>query len=92
MHNVSQWVSHPGTLMIADGKLIAKSQFTVKPVEYKIKVPTMLGKKMVKEINVSVDMKIELKNDHIFKIEAQLSAYASWKESNKMPYTQSRGD
>ena len=64
MHNVTQWVSHPGTLTVADNELIAKSQFTVKPADFKVKVPTVFGRKMVTEINVAVDMKFALENTH----------------------------
>ena len=57
LHNVTQWVSHPGTLTLADDGLTATSQFTVKPADFKVKVPTMFGRKMITEINVAVDMK-----------------------------------
>jgi polyisoprenoid-binding protein YceI len=64
LHNVTQWVSHPGTLTVGGDELITNSQFTVKPADFKIKVPTLLGRKMIKEINVSVDMKFALENTH----------------------------
>ncbi len=63
LHNVTQWVSHPGTLTVAGDGLIAKSQLVIKAEDFKIKVPKMLGRKMVTEINVSVDMKFARENN-----------------------------
>ena len=62
IRNVPQYVSHPATLTVTKDELIAKSQFTAKPAEYKIKVPTVFGRRVVTEINVAVDMKFALEN------------------------------
>ncbi len=56
IHNVTRWVSHPGILTVTKDEIIAKSQFEVKPEGFKVKVPKLLGRRLVKEINVSVDM------------------------------------
>ncbi len=56
IHNVARKVSHPGILTVNEDGLSAKSQFTVKPKDFKIKLPKMFGIKMAKEIYVSVDM------------------------------------
>ena len=57
IHNVTRRVSHPGVLIVTENELSAKSQFVVKPEDFKIKLPKMFGIKMANEINVSVDMK-----------------------------------
>ncbi len=56
IHNVTRRVSHPGVLKVTENELSAKSQFMVKPEDFKIKLPKMFGIKMANEINVSVDM------------------------------------
>jgi YceI-like domain len=57
IHNVTRRVSHPGVLKVTGDELVAKSQFTVKPEDFKIRLPRMFGIKMANEINVSVDMR-----------------------------------
>ena len=57
IHNVTRKVLHPGILTVTRDGLRARSQFTVKPEDYKIRLPRMFGKKMATEINVSVDMR-----------------------------------
>lgn len=57
IHNTTRWISHPGTLTVTENGLIAKSQFTVKPEGFKVKVPRLFGRRLVTEINISVDMK-----------------------------------
>lgn len=57
IHNVARLVSHPGTLTVTENGLVAKSQFKVKPEGFKVNVPKLLGRRLVKEINVSVDMR-----------------------------------
>lgn len=56
IHNVTQRVSHPGIITVTADGLSARSLFTVKPDDFKVKLPTMFGKEMATEINVSVDM------------------------------------
>lgn len=56
IHNVTRWVSHRGILTVTKDRIIAKSQFEVKPEGFKVKVPKLLGRRLVTEINVSVDM------------------------------------
>ncbi|MGN6604941.1 MAG: YceI family protein [Ginsengibacter sp.] len=56
IHNVTRWVSHPGVLTIKKNGIIAKSEFDVKPEGFKVKVPKLLGRRLVTQINVSVDM------------------------------------
>ena len=53
---MTRWVSHPGILTVTQNEIIAKSQFEVKPEGFKVKVPKLLGRRLVTEINVSVDM------------------------------------
>ncbi len=57
IHNVTRRVSHPGILTVTKDELSAKSQFIVKPKDFKIKLPKMFGIKMAREINVSVYMR-----------------------------------
>ena len=64
IRNVPQWVKHPATFTVTKDELVAKSQFTAKPADYKIKVPTVFGRRVVTEINVAVDMKFALENTH----------------------------
>ena len=60
IHNVTEWVTHPGTLVVTADGLVAKSHFMVKPEGFKVKVPKLLGRRLVKEINVLVDMDFKL--------------------------------
>ena len=60
IHNVTRHVWHPGILTVTQTGLIAKSQFTVKLKDFKVKEPRMLGIKLVTEINVAVDMNYRL--------------------------------
>jgi hypothetical protein len=57
IHNVTRRVSHTGILKVTENELSARSQFIVKPKNFKIKLPKMFGIKMANEINVSVDMR-----------------------------------
>ena len=57
IHNVTRRVSHPGILKVTENELSARSQFIVKPKNFKIKLPKMFGIKMANKINVSVDMR-----------------------------------
>lgn len=59
IHNVARLVSHPGTLTVTENGLIARSRFNVKPEGFKVNVPKLLGRRLVREIIVSVDMKFE---------------------------------
>ncbi len=56
IHNVTRKVSHPGVLTVTKDELSAKSQFIVKPADFKVRLPKMFGIRMANEINVSVDM------------------------------------
>ncbi len=60
IHNVTKQVNHPGMLIVSGGLLSAGSDFKVKPEDFNIKVPTLFGKKLVKEINVKIRMKYRL--------------------------------
>ncbi len=57
IHNVTRRVSHPGVLRVTEDELIAKSQFILKPEDFKIRLPKMFGVKVASEINVSVDIR-----------------------------------
>lgn len=60
IHHVTKWVSHPAIVTVTKNKLIAKSQFTVKPADFNIAVPKLFGRAMVSEINISVEMNFAL--------------------------------
>ena len=62
IHNVTRQVSHKGILPVTEDGLMAKSQFKVKLKDLKIRSPKLFGRKLVTEINVSVDMKYTLEN------------------------------
>jgi hypothetical protein len=62
IHNITRWVSHPAILTVTENELIAKSQFTVKPSAFRVKVPRLLGIKLITEINVAVDMNFVLQD------------------------------
>lgn len=56
MHGVMRPVEVPATIEIKGGKLIGKAQFTIKPEDYKIKIPSIVVDKIAKEVTVSINI------------------------------------
>jgi len=59
IHGVSQEVTMPGTLVIKGGILTLISNFKVKIVDYKIKVPSLYVKNIAEEIAVDMTAVLE---------------------------------
>lgn len=49
----------PGTIIVKDGKITAKSKFKVRPEDYNISIPALVKEKIAKEIEVTVDAVME---------------------------------
>jgi hypothetical protein len=49
----------PGTVIVKDGKITAKSKFKVRPEDYNVNIPALVKEKIAKEIEVNVDAVME---------------------------------
>jgi polyisoprenoid-binding protein YceI len=50
----------PGTIIVKDGKITAKSKFKVRPEDYNVNIPALVKDKIAKEIDINVDAILEL--------------------------------
>jgi hypothetical protein len=57
IHNVTRPVTHNGILEVSETGLTAGSKFKVRPEDFNITLPVLFGKKIAREINMSVMMK-----------------------------------
>jgi len=53
MHGVKKDLTIPGTITVQNGKLFLKSVFNVKPADYSIKVPSLLGNNIAEQLQVT---------------------------------------
>lgn len=56
IHGVGKSVAEKGTIEVKDGKIIAKSQFNVKPQDYDIAIPEVVKGKIAESIKVNVEI------------------------------------
>jgi hypothetical protein len=56
IHNITRKVTAKGTLDIKDGKITAKSKFTVAPKDYQIVIPSVVENKIAREVEVNVEV------------------------------------
>jgi hypothetical protein len=57
MHGVTKKVSEKGTVELkADGKVVAKSQFKVKPEDFGIKIPSLVRNSIAEVMDIFVDI------------------------------------
>jgi hypothetical protein len=56
MHGVKKTEKAKGTLEVKDGKIIAKSIFSLKIADYNITVPGMAKEKIAESVEITVDM------------------------------------
>jgi hypothetical protein len=61
IHNTTQKVSAPGTIIVSNGKITAVSKFPVKLKDYNIKIPAIVADKISEDIDIVVDCKYDLK-------------------------------
>ncbi len=62
MHGVTRQISCPGIITVKGGKINANSKFSIQLKDYNISIPSLVGDKISKEIDITVDCKYELKN------------------------------
>ena len=55
IHGVTKEVDLPGTIEFVSGKIVMKSKFVVKLVDYKIAIPQLLWQNIAEEIEVKID-------------------------------------
>ncbi|MDA8896315.1 YceI family protein, partial [Bacteroidia bacterium] len=55
MHGVSKVITIPGQVIIKEGKPTLKAAFTIKPTDYKIKIPTRTASKIAKDVAINVN-------------------------------------
>ncbi|HWZ22840.1 MAG TPA: YceI family protein [Cytophagaceae bacterium] len=56
IHNVTKPIKVTGTFEVKDGKIFAKSKFSVKTADYKIDIPKLVFQKIAETIDVTVDL------------------------------------
>jgi|SRR6185436_9192932 len=56
LHGVTRPVSTAGTIEIKDGKITAKSEFTILNQDYDIQIPKLVSEKVAKEVKILVDI------------------------------------
>ncbi len=54
MHGVKNKITIPGTITIQNGKLFLKAVFYIKPADYKIKVPSLMGSNIAEQLEVTL--------------------------------------
>ena len=55
IHGITQEVEISGTFEKRNGKILMKARFMIKLVDYKIKIPQLLWKKIAEEVEVTVE-------------------------------------
>ncbi|MBS1782554.1 MAG: YceI family protein [Bacteroidetes bacterium] len=55
IHNVTQDIATTGTILIAGNSATARAKFLVKTADYKINIPSLVEKKIAKEIEITVN-------------------------------------
>ena len=55
LHNVVKMVEVPATLEVKGGKLVAMTQFVVKPEDFQITIPSVVRNKIAKEVTINVN-------------------------------------
>jgi polyisoprenoid-binding protein YceI len=55
IHGVTREVEIPGTIHVADTKLLAKATFMVKLADYNIKIPQLLWQKIAEQVEATVE-------------------------------------
>lgn len=56
IHNVTQPIKVKATIEVKDGKIFAKSKFSVKTADYKVDIPKLVFQKIAETIDVTVDL------------------------------------
>lgn len=59
IHNVSQDITASGSIKIAGGKVFISSKFTIKLIDYDVKIPSDYVKKIAQNIDINVDLSLE---------------------------------
>ena len=59
IHGVAKHVKTPGSIEVKDGKIYAKSKFSVKPEDYNIQIPGIVRDKIGKNMEITVDLVYE---------------------------------
>lgn len=59
-HGVTQTIDVPGTIEVADGKLITTSNFQLKPSDFNIKIPSVVREKIAQQMDVKVSAECSL--------------------------------
>lgn len=55
IHGVTQTVNVSGTITVKGGSVTLHAKFTLKPADYKIRIPAVVESKIAKQIEVTVD-------------------------------------
>jgi len=55
IHGVTRDVEAPGTVEVVDNQLLVRSKFTVKLIDYNVKVPQIIWKNIAQQVEVSID-------------------------------------
>jgi len=55
LHGVKKEITGKGTMEVKDGKVRARSSFSLPLADYKIEIPALVKDKVAKEVNITVD-------------------------------------
>jgi YceI-like domain len=61
MHGITQKIKTKISLSVNDGKVTAISNFTVKPVDYKIEIPSIVKNKIAENVKLAINFVLEPK-------------------------------
>ncbi|MEO5975692.1 MAG: YceI family protein [Chryseolinea sp.] len=59
IHGVTKDVSIPGTVVKQDNKILMKSKFIIKLVDYKVTIPKLMWQKIAEQVEVSTDFTLD---------------------------------
>ena len=58
LHGVTKSVTVPGSITIKNGKINLESRFIIRPEDYKVEIPTLMFKKIAREVEVSFSFQL----------------------------------
>ena len=58
LHGVTQSITVPGSISRRNGEIILESSFIIRPEEYQVEIPTLMFKKIAREVEVSFSLQL----------------------------------
>ena len=60
LHGVTKMIKEPATMEVKNGRLLGKTQFTLKPEDFNIKIPSLVRAKIAQLVTVDVQIDCSL--------------------------------